>query len=310
MNGEMKFACSECGQHIACEVDCAGMAIVCPACATALTVPGAAPWAMSPEPVRPSPGRIEHVDRETWKTMGIGLSVAVCVGFVPFLNGVVLFLSTLVHELGHWLVLMAFGYPSVPAFSFLRGGFTQGLGRMPLLLLLIYACWGWLLWRNRGSRRALIVLGGLAAGYALMAHSGLDMILNLVAGHAAELVVASVFLYRAWSGSAILVPAERPLYATVGFSMAWEQFKFAFLVLFNATVHDAYLAGREVDNDFVRLNQQLGVPLGLFMLGILLCAILVPIVSYQACRHRPKWSRWLRKLLVRTPSDQAKGERP
>jgi hypothetical protein len=36
-------------------------------------------------------------------------------------------------------------------------------------------------------------------------------------GHGAELVVASLFLYRAISNKSVLVRAERPLYATVAF---------------------------------------------------------------------------------------------
>jgi hypothetical protein len=188
---------------------------------------------------------------------------------------------------------MVFAYPSVPAFRFDRGGFTRILSRMPLLLLLIYAFWGWLLWHNRRNRAAFTVLGVLAAVYALLAHSGGDKIVALASGHGTEVLVATLFMYRAWSGSAILVPAERPVYAAVGLTMAWERFSFAFLAIVDPVAREAYLNRPDAENDFDRLNQLLGVPLDLFMLGILVGALLVPVVSFLVFRYRPWWRRVL-----------------
>jgi len=299
MDGDLRFACVACGQHIACGPEHAGLTFECPTCRAAVVVPAAAPAATATPSVAVARPGVLRPDRETWKSLGLGLGIATVVSFVPFLTWMFRFLGTVIHELGHWLVMLYFGYPSVPAFHVLEGGFTMTLVRMPLLLLAAYGAWAWLLWNNRHSRRATLVIGSLVVVYAMMAHAGVDKLVAYAAGHATQLLVAGVFLYRSWAGSAILVPAERPLYAALGFHMVGVQLSFATKILTDPTARQAYIYRENAVNDFVRLRDEAGLPLDLSMLLILLAALAVPILSFLAFRYQPAWRRRLKEV-VRT----------
>jgi len=229
--------------------------------------------------------------------MGAGLFLAVVVTFVPLLSWIFNFLSTIVHELGHWLVRLFFAYPALPAFDFGEGGVTISFSRMWLMLLIIYGIWILQLWRNRHNRKALVVLGTLLGVYVVMAHTGIDKAVALCAGHATELLIAGVFLYRAWSASAILVPLERPLYAAVGFYMTGIQLAFAWEVLSDAEARSAYIHRENVVNDFIRLRDQLGLPLNLPLALVLIVAGSLPVLSFLAFRYQAWWQREFKRVV-------------
>jgi hypothetical protein len=229
--------------------------------------------------------------------MGAGLLMAVAVTFVPFLNWIFHYLGTIVHELGHWFIRMIFAYPALPAFQFEEGGITISFSRMLILLLIIYGLWIQQLWRNRHNRKALIVIGTLFGLYAIMAHTGIDQLLAISAGHATQLLIAGVFLYRAWSASAILVPLERPLYAAVGFHMTGVQLAFAWKVLLDNEARDAYVHRENGINDFIKLQDQIGLPLNLSLILVLLTALSVPVLGFLAFRYQAWWQREFKKLV-------------
>lgn len=286
MHNEIKFSCSSCGQHIACAVEHAGVAIACPSCQAGLVVPARhVPVGLGVAALTLRP------NRATWKSMGMGLGIAVLVAYVPFLNWIFHYLGTIVHELGHWAVAMAFGYPSVPAFHVQEGGVTLSFSRWPLLLLGGYAFWGWVLWWNRRHRLGLVVVGGVAGAYAALAHSGFDQAAVLAAGHSAQLLIAGVFLYRAWSGASILAASERPFYAAVGLHMVGAQLGFAARALFSSGYRRQYIEREEGINDFVRLSERLSVPLDLLFAGVLLGALAALGLSFLASWHQPRWRR-------------------
>jgi hypothetical protein len=291
--GELKFACPGCGQHIAYERAHSGMTVACPTCQAPLIVPIVETVPLTGAPAKPRhPNAVlSQPDQKTWLNMGAGLLLAVVVTFVPFLDWIFHYLGTIIHELGHWVVRMFFAYPALPAFSFEEGGFTVSFSRMPLLLLLIYGIWLQQLWRNRRDRKALLVIGTLFGLYVIMAHTGIDQFLAVSAGHATQLLIAAVFLFRAWSGSAILVPMERPLYAAVGFHITGGQLVFAWKVLSDHAARDAYIHRENAINDFIQLQYQTGLPLNLPLVVVLLTALSVPILSFLAFRYQARW-RW------------------
>ncbi len=299
MSEVLKFACHSCGQHIAYERAQAGMVVACPTCQATLVVPGVetTPAIMA----RAKPGLpkvpLSQPDRKTWLNMGAGLLLAVAVSLVPLLSWIFHFLGTIVHELGHWLVKLFFAYPALPAFHFEEGGVTISFARMWLLLLIIYAVWLQQLWRNRHNRKALMVLGGLLGLYAAMAHTGVDRLLAICAGHATQLLIAGVFLYRAWSASAILVRLERPLYAAVGFHMTGVQIGFAWQVLSNPAARDAYIHRENGVNDFILLQERIGLPLNPPLVLVLLTALSLPVLSFLAFRYQAIWQRDLKRLV-------------
>src|SRR6185369_10462045 len=107
---EFKFACSGCGQHIACDDSYAGMSIQCPACQRPMVVPEAQVPALSipssaspnmPGARRTGPLRVRAkegvriADRETWINLGIGFAIAVVAAVIPMLNFIFGYLWTL-----------------------------------------------------------------------------------------------------------------------------------------------------------------------------------------------------------------------
>lgn len=299
MDGEFKFACPACGQRIACDAGQAGLITRCPACQEVLAVPALGLPAMEASRAEPGSFPARRADRSAWISLAAGLGIAFLAVLFPFLGWVFHYLGTIIHELGHWVVLLLFAYPSVPVFHFVEGGATVSFSRMPLLLLAAYGAWIHLLWRNRGYRPALVGLGGLFAGYVLLAHTGLDKLAALAAGHAAQLLVAGVFLYRAWARAAILAAMERPLYAALGFHMVGVQLAFAFSVLWDGAARNAYIHREDVVNDFVELQNQAGVPLDLSLAVILVCAMAVPALSFLAFRYQAWWSGKVQQLVGR-----------
>jgi len=197
-------------------------------------------------------------------------------------------------------VALAFGYPAIPALRLEEGGVTFRLNRSVLMLGVLYSIWGFLLWRNRQNRRAMIMVGIVAAVYTVLAVSGLDQAVVLVSGHATQLLLAGVFLYRAWSGAAVVVSAERPLYAALGLQMVWIQLSFAYRILFNSDERWRYIERDGGNNDFVRLSEHLGMPMDLFLWFVLLGALSMPVLSFLALRYQPRWRRTLNLLFVRT----------
>ncbi len=299
MDGEFKFACPACGQRLACDTGQAGVVIQCPACQEMLAVPTFGLPTREASRAEPGSFPASRADRDTWISLAAGLGIAFLAVLFPFLGWVFHYLGTIIHELGHWVVLLLFAYPSVPVFHFVEGGATVSFSRMPLLLLAVYGAWIHLLWRNRGHRLVLVGLGGLFAGYVLLAHTGLDKLVTLAAGHAAQLLVAGVFLYRAWARAAILAAMERPLYAALGFHMVGVQLAFAVSVLWDGTARNAYIHRENAVNDFMALQNQAGVPLDLSLAVILVCAMAVPVISFLAFRYRAWWADKVQQLVGR-----------
>jgi len=275
------------------------MTVVCPSCQASLVVPlvETPPQAAASINVRLLKAPVSQPDLKTWLNMGAGLLLAVAVAFIPFLNWIFHYLGTIVHELGHWFIRMIFAYPALPAFHFEEGGITISFSRLLILLLIIYGIWIQQLWLNRHNRKALIVIGILFGLFVIIAHTGIDQLIAICAGHATQLLIAGVFLYRAWSASAILVPLERPLYAAVGFHMTGVQLAFAWKVLFDNEARDAYIYRENAINDFIKLQDQAGLPLNLPITFVLLTALSLPILSFLAFRYQAWWLRGFKRLV-------------
>jgi hypothetical protein len=227
--------------------------------------------------------------------MGLGVAIAILVAWIPFFDWIFRYLGTIIHELGHWAAAMLFGYPSVPAFRLDHGGVTHVFTRWWLLLLGVYAFVANVLWQNRGRRPVLAIVGSAFALFVLCAHSGLDRAVILAAGHFSQLLIAGVFLYRGWSGTSLLAAAERPLYAAVGVHMVGVQIAFSFQVLTSAEYRQQYQEKDDGLNDFVRLSEQFGGSMDLWVGLILLAALVVPWASLLVSACRPRWQPWLRR---------------
>ena len=243
----------------------------------------------------------QSIEREGWLSLGIGAVIAAIVLLFPFLNFIFGYMKVLVHEFGHALVSWLFAYPSIPAFDFMYGGGVALTDeRMPALFLLTYGGLAYLFFLFRRNALALAVLGVLTAAYSACAFTEAHQVVILFMGHGAELFFAGLFLYRALSGSGIIVSVERPLYAFLGLFIEFLDLQFAIQLLYDYGYRVDYEEAKGGGHwmDFSRIAEEflhldLSVVAGFF----LFCCILTPLCAFLFFRYKPMIFRALARLL-------------
>jgi hypothetical protein len=216
----------------------------------------------------------------------VGGALAAGVYVVPLLRFAFHTLITLVHELGHAVAAWAFGIPALPVFDFTYGGgMTIHQGRSPGLMILIYLGFAALAYFVRENRGVLLALAVWVCAYTLIAFTPLHEAIEIAMGHGSELIFAGIFLYRALTGDACRVRAERPLYAFCAFFILLNDVVFAVSLLTSrasvAEYEDAKGGGHWMD--FSRLAEDyVGVELQTIVFVFLLATVLVPFAAYLA----------------------------
>lgn len=250
---------------------------------------------------------LSRVERQGWRSLGIGLVIAAVVLFFPFLRFIFSYLKTLVHELGHSVVDWLFGYPSIPAFDFIYGGgMAIHQERKTFLLVLIYAGFGFLFYLYRRNRLSLVILGIVVAVYTVFAFTPAHELLMLFMGHGTELIFAGIFLYRALSGSSIVAPVERPLYAFVGFFILLYDIGFAYQLItdYGYRVDYEEAKGGEIQSDFSRIADEfLHVNLTSVAGFFLVCCLVTPIFVFLFYRYRKTIFSGLAQIVRRAPEE-------
>lgn len=226
------------------------------------------------------------LDRDGLKAVGIGAGIALLMLAVPPLRFVGATLTSLIHEMGHALAAIAFGRPALPAFDFTYGGGVTVWGeRNALLQAAMIAAVGYGVWRARGRLR--IAAGAGAALYLALAFTSGSEALVIFMGHGTELVIGGVFLYRGFSGAAVIHSAERPLYAALGMFIPLNQGWFALKLVASAEARAEYAeakgGGRWMDFDRLALDY-FDCDLRVVAAFFVLCAAATPIVAYVAFR--------------------------
>jgi len=182
---------------------------------------------------------VQGITKKGWKSIIIGSILAIIVFLIPFLSFIFRYFITLVHEFGHALTGWLFGYPSIPAFDFVYGGgITMHQCRTMEIVYFVYFLFFVLFCIYRKNKLSLLVISCLVILYSIFAFTNLHKILNLFMGHGSELIFAGIFTYRAISGTAIINPLERPLYAFLGFFTILCDTQFAFRLI-TSTHHRA-----------------------------------------------------------------------
>ena len=251
-------------------------------------------------------GEQKGLDAAGWTAVGAGAVLALVVLGVPFLRFALSYLTILIHELGHAIFGWLFGYPTIPAFDFRYGGGLAVhqsrsmlvLGMVHVALIALAAAY----WRNRAT---LLVLGAGVGLYALCAHTAAHQVVILFMGHGFELAIAGVFLYRAFSGSAVASAAERPAYAACGFFIVFSDVVFAYHLLASPRHRTAYEMGTGGGhrNDFVRIATDfLHVDLAALAFVFLVCCVLTLALSFAAFRYREALFDRLAALVARAPA--------
>jgi hypothetical protein len=275
---------------------------------------------MSPPPTAASPPAGEHappqplprlemqddvhgLDTAGWRALAIGLALAVASLIVPLLEMGVGYFVVLVHEMGHAGAGWLFGYPSLPAFDFrYGGGVTTHAGTQSRLIVWgVLAALGALGWAFRGNRLTLGVVACLAALYASLAFTHGHEAVIVAFGHGGELLFAFVFLQRAFTGNACKLPAERPLYAWLGFYVVLYSAGFAWRLATSVAERQKYADAKGGGHwmDFSRLGRDyLDVSLESIAVVFLVLCVLTPALAFAYSWVAP----WRDELRVRLGS--------
>jgi len=245
---------------------------------------------------------ISTLDREALKSLGVGFVVFIGVVLVPFISYIFYYIIILVHEFGHAVFGWLFGYFSIPAFDFTYGGgITIHQEQNSFILIVVYAIFGWLLFTLRRNKKSFLILLSIVGLYTMAAFSSMHQVVILFMGHGAELFFGGIFLYRALSGSSILVKIERPLYAFLAFFIFYKDIRFGYDLLYSPVFRAEYAAAKGGGHwmDFSRIAREyLQVELTTVAAVFLLFCLLVPLLSYLCFRHRSRLVDLWKKLIL------------
>lgn len=251
---------------------------------------------------------VRHIDTPTAATLVGGTILAVLCLAVPFLKYVLSYLTTLIHELGHAVVGWLFGYPSLPAFDFTYGGgVTRHEQRSILMLGIVYLALVGLLPAYRRNRATLLGLCIVIGLFAWCAHTEAHQVIVLFMGHGTELLIAGVFLYRAWSESAVVHAVERPLYAACGWFIVFSDVAFAWRLWTDPGARAAYAAAKGGGHwmDFSRIaREHLHWELSSVAFLFLLCCVVPVVVSYLIFRYQDWVFDRIARLMEREPIEE------
>ena len=145
----------------------------------------------------------------------IGLVVAPLF-FLPFARLTGWYLAALVHEMGHAAVAWFTGRPALPTLSFDGQAMTVHADLHPVAAFMVAFGLGWAVWAHTSGRTRLVLFAVLAVTYPLAVFTAAGDAARVVGGHATELAIAAVFLWRAITGGFTESRAERALYAILG----------------------------------------------------------------------------------------------
>lgn len=266
---------------------------ICSTCGAAIASAGEVPGVMVGV-VAPLPWHQQHVAGVSLRGLAIAAATLplawLLLWLFPFANHIFWMLSTLCHEMGHAVGALVVGRPALPAFDFSFGGGVTMTGERRWWLLALYAVGVAVLWRQAlGHPRIRWALGSAVVAVALLLLTGLDEAWFVWMGHGGQLIIATVFLHRALTGVAEVYPGERWLYGLVGWVLLGHALGMCWMLLFDPAFQHTYLMGkRGIDNDFVRLQDDLGWSLRTVAWLNLLSGLLVPVAAVFAARVWPR----------------------
>lgn len=229
--------------------------------------------------VASTPAEVRGTTREPWLFLGLGLLTAPIFAWTPLLGYMAWFLASLAHEMGHAGLAWLLGMPSIPAISL--GGHAAAVHgeQSALLVLSIAAVLAAVLWaRLAGGRRAL-ALAALVLVYPALAFTGARDLAHLLAGHCAELLFATLCLWKTLDGGFTDSRAERLLHGTVGWVLLGRNVGLCWGLMHSASARSAYRSNGSFGftNDYLRVAEMLDWKLSAVALGMLgACCLVLP----------------------------------
>ncbi len=218
-----------------------------------------------------------------------GLPVGVAIYFVPGVWYVFWILAAIIHETGHTLISWFVGAPALPRLEIGgQGAATQALTPMPTFQWLI---WGLLILAvivdgfSNGIRRTWALLLVLTIVYPMLAfHDATRQTLFSIGGHLSELALASVFLWRGFTGRYVHHAADRFASSVVGWYLFVMDVWLFGGITFITTMRDNYTSGGSfgLENDLAFVAQQWDISIitcAEFMLALTLLALVFTLAG-------------------------------
>jgi len=262
-------ACAACGRVNADE------ALVCALCGHLLRGGRKAP---SPSPPPTIAGPEAGVQAQPWIYLGIGALTAPVFALTPLLGFMGWFLSSLVHEMGHAAVAWFFGMPAFPAISL--EGHAAAVHSDPslLLALAVWAMLGASAWHWLRGRTRWVAIGVVAVLYPALAFTQAKEVLQLLAGHGAELAFATLCLWKTLDGGFTESRLERGLYGTIGWYLLGKNVLLCGGLVWSPASREDYFENGSfgLTNDLIRVAEDLlDWRLPIVALLVLIAALLV-----------------------------------
>lgn len=241
------------------------------------------------------------------RVLGIGLAAAIVAYVLPFTRFILSAIITLFHEFGHAVMGWLLGHPSLPAFDFVYGGGMTHMGQFRLSIAVAIALgFAYLIWLFRENRTSMALIGAVALIWLLFVTKEWRRELAFAgAGHAGELILAGIFLYRSLTGEGWKSPGvERPLGAFIAFFVQIHSAVFAWKLINDASFLDFYREGKGGalmnDLEVIALNLQIYLGINPQIVGVarmlFLASLLPTVIALILYYERARVGRVLRAL--------------
>jgi hypothetical protein len=206
-------------------------------------------------------------------------------------NYVFNFLTTLVHECGHFAGAWLMGMPAIPSVGLAGGGVTWHGDQVLVLALAVWLALGVTAWRCRDRKPLFVAFVAAAALYPALAFTRAAGCVVSAGGVLLEVGAASACLAVAL-GAHLERPIERPLYALWGWWMLINRTAETVLMLRSPAywerqrVYESGLAAG-LTNDLETLRAALGAsPRAVLLAVLVLCLLALPAAFLVAWRLR------------------------
>lgn len=210
----------------------------------------------------------------------IGLLAYPFINSLYFLDLMCSYLTTLIHEIGHTIMFLVFGYIAIPKFDFVYGGgmavpvFHSGVAGPIIITGLL----GLLAYLNRKHTAVMITLLIIATVYPILAFTKGQDVLIAAAGHLCEAVGAGVCFYRCLvAGNAL--PFERPIYVVIGWWITIHGIRFCWQLGTDLAARTTYLYHPKGYPDLARITDSTNWSFGFITVIFAVCYFIPAVLS-------------------------------
>jgi hypothetical protein len=240
------------------------------------------------------------LDNEGWRSLLIGLILAIVFYNVQILTVAFSGFPLAVHEVGHAITHWLFGRPAFPTIDFAYGGgIVIVMPQSPILVVLIYLAFVGLAYLMRKHPKVLILLGIITAIYTYWLMTPINEMLGIGMGHGLEIIAIVVCFYCCLGKYFCKFGGERTIFALLGCFTTLHNARFAWLIVRDERWKALYLNGKGglLDHDLVRLaNEFFGVNYAVLANIYLVCCVIAPIVAVLLFAFDAKWKNALASL--------------